>query len=728
MDDYELVNARQWDGTLKDASTAEDSSPSEWHVVSNTNKKRAKGKENVSAGTQRLPTRGAPPFRQRPQQLRSAHSRSPQKPGPVRARARHPVPRPTPLPPRREPPRLVDVADNEAQYSWRERKPATDTIKIPAIIIMGDRGPDGDGPNIIERLALEKGAFIHSDEKKSSNASLTFGIWGDAKNAAAAKKAILNWIEVAAPSGKSDSSSNFARVVSLTEELRKRAEKSWKRDIKKNRFRQFPPSDMAFEAIGTFHWPATESRPEDAFGMSCEVLDPIRMDCECYIKHSSERSLFQVCGKSSSVRTALVRIRRTCYQMAARSLNPVRAYMLHWRDRSAIPSHVFLDEYHEPDTIPIPAASRDVPSHSPRAQGDVLEGDDESAALGNSTFNAERVRITFANALTKLHYYRGRLQLRIHLGTFVLGTYIPPEDDFYDLAEYEAMTKESQFTGRVTEELGDKALESIALARLQAAPDLVHTHDFFTSGLFHAKPTLSAVFTFPNERGDLRLSMSWHQAPDEGGEMQFAEPSVKWSRLDRDTGRETKLVDMSLTNLHQSSALQFELSTTETVENLRIPIILKNFADRVRIDPSAISDPFRGKPFVMFSPYVQPKTLRQSVSYQYGVRPSDYTLEIAQFQDRVYTDPRKPPEVYEPRWSLNVFRPEWDTLFSENERLPVGTRADWDDAIETWFPAGWDCEEGTDGFQQLLEMLGRIERIVREEPLQQSTQEEGEMI
>lgn len=220
-------------------------------------------------------------------------------------------------------------------------------------------------------------------------------------------------------------------------------------DIKRNRYRQFPPTDMAFEAIGTFHWPSDEYSPDEAFGKSCEALDPIRMDCECYIKFSDERSVFLVCGKASSVRSAITRIRLTCYQMAARHISPVRAYLIQWRDLSTIPTHVYVEEQEDPK---VEGAAQSILSHSPRGEGRMKDQDEISCALESSDINAERIRSIIASAMGKLHYYRGHLQLRVRLGIFVLETYKNPEDGFFTLDEYEAMTRETQFAGRVTTE------------------------------------------------------------------------------------------------------------------------------------------------------------------------------------------------------------------------------------------------------------------------------------
>lgn len=218
MEDYELTNARQWDESLEGLPVAEEPSQSQWQVVGAAKKTAAKAAPRASVQSYAQPTR---PFRPLPfqQQLgrpRFPLRRSPQKPPPLGHFTRQPNLK------------LVDVADNDAEYAWRERKPPTDTVRIPAVLIMNDRGTQGDGPGTIERLAKENGVFVHCEERKSLYGSLVFGVWGDVKNVEAAKLDIFQWIEANGPNAGSHQS-RWGKLVSLTPELQKRAEKAWKR-------------------------------------------------------------------------------------------------------------------------------------------------------------------------------------------------------------------------------------------------------------------------------------------------------------------------------------------------------------------------------------------------------------------------------------------------------------------------------------------------------------------
>ena len=54
--------------------------------------------------------------------------------------------------------------------------------------------------------------------------------------------------------------------------------------------------------------------------------------------------------------------------------------------------------------------------------------------------------------ISKLHYYRGYLKLRIRLGTFLATEFIEPEENGYTFEDFRDMLQQSQFAGQVTPE------------------------------------------------------------------------------------------------------------------------------------------------------------------------------------------------------------------------------------------------------------------------------------
>ena len=268
MEDYERANAREWDLHYKENAQPE-ATAGEWKVV------RASKKRDETNQKPKQPPKPRTQPKQTPLPLRRPH-------GAATNDAR----------PRRPPPKMLIDADNQGQQAWRRRELPLMSIRIPAELAMQD--------NSYDTIARGHGAFIFSEHSiaHSQYGTISFGIWSEKPAAEATKRAINDWItEWRTYSGQSRSktSTAFAKVVSLTPRQRVNAEKKWEREVMKQRFRQYPPPGTGFGAIGSFHWPM-EYRPEEVLGMSFEALDPIRMECKCYIVFVNEKSIFQVFG------------------------------------------------------------------------------------------------------------------------------------------------------------------------------------------------------------------------------------------------------------------------------------------------------------------------------------------------------------------------------------------------------------------------------------------------
>lgn len=241
---------------------------------------------------------------------------------------------------------------------------------------------------------------------------------------------------------------------------------------------------------------------------------------------------------------------------------------------------------------------------------------------------------------------------------------------------------------------------------------MISPQEAMVEDLSDVRPSYAVEFVFDEEsKGDLQLSMVWNESGlDEHNKLEFTEPTKKWTRLDRYDGAMAKLIDISRTDLTNGMTWQFDVTSVAPEDGSRIAVKYRSFPDRVRLDPSRVLLPLSQKAFVVYNPFTTIKSLRQIVRYHYLIKGTDYTLQISNIQDRTFNQD-KTEIVLEPRWTLEVFRVEWETMFGKNERLDIGTKADWDDGIEEWFPKDWDSE--TDGFLSLMEKLEEIEKRVR---------------
>jgi hypothetical protein len=272
--------------------------------------------------------------------------------------------------------------------------------------------------------------------------------------------------------------------------------------------------------------------------------------------------------------------------------------------------------------------------------------------------------------------------------------------------------------------------ESEILQTAQRADVFLLPSDGSVQHLKDIEPIYSATFTFCDPGGHFQLSVEWQQSSDnddKAGNMDLT--SKKWTRLERDSFAPSSLLDISLCDLTTSSAWQFDiLACPQVVEEVKLPHQLVTFSRSLKIDAKVEQKEVGDLNFVSFAQCSNFMSVQQRISYQYVIANSDFTLEFCRYQDRsttpsTTTTPLTQPSitVYEPRWSVRVFRKAWDAMLAKNERLPIGEEADWPHDVATWFncdigPGAPDVsdDDPNQGWEQLLEKLGRVRDLVKQ--------------
>ena len=208
---------------------------------------------------------------------------------------------------------------------------------------------------------------------------------------------------------------------------------------------------MEHGAVGTFHWPAKEFVPYEVLGKSCEALDQIRMDCSAYVVYRPEIEAFQVMARNADViKTALLRLRQTVFQVVAKQMNPVRQYLLHLPGMDASPVSVRLEDYERPRLLSDHSTDARRVGHAPR--GVDSDGNSKRDLAKETLETRDSVRLSILEVLEKLRYYRGSIEMRIHHGRLLATQFRSTDTGMYDLEDYEFMLKESQFQAHVTDE------------------------------------------------------------------------------------------------------------------------------------------------------------------------------------------------------------------------------------------------------------------------------------
>jgi hypothetical protein len=172
----------------------------------------------------------------------------------------------------------------------------------------------------------------------------------------------------------------------------------------------------------------------------------------CYIVRADDgRLILQVMGNGDDVGKVLRALKTTCFQVAARSIEPVRLYLLRW-PTSTRGTHVYLEPYLDPKTVP-PASDDQQTSQSPRSEGYHAGPEEDEEAHLSSSMSTERACSTLESTLRQITTLQGSIQLRIRLGMFLLSRFQRLVDgDMYELAAYNDMTSLSQFQGGTTQE------------------------------------------------------------------------------------------------------------------------------------------------------------------------------------------------------------------------------------------------------------------------------------
>lgn len=133
---------------------------------------------------------------------------------------------------------------------------------------------------------------------------------------------------------------------------------------------------------------------------------------------------------------------QACPSLADQAL---RRYLLHW-PQGMRPRTVHLQSYEHPRQLSGPSLE-EITQH-PVVYGQGIHEDGANQTIANE----RRAHSALMRILKRLSYYQGTIKLRMRFGRFLAKQYILPEYGSYDLEEYEAMTKESQFQGMITHE------------------------------------------------------------------------------------------------------------------------------------------------------------------------------------------------------------------------------------------------------------------------------------
>ena len=332
-------------------------------------------------------------------------SRPPVQPGPI-------------LPVQRARPRVTFTTkrDNPAKAAFRAHQPHTDTFLLPKACHL----IEPDRPKmyaIMEEMGVRLGSFIRPPQHLRDQTLL---LWGDEEQVAATKEELETWIRQSDGARVALRGPLFAKSGLQSDDKAKQLERGIRRDMERQAFQKAPPPDKTFNCTGYFLWPVDEIRPEELLGTSFEAFDQIRMLHCAYIVFDNQHSVFKIMSDNmDGVKDAIQRIQGTMKEYVARSSQDIVLHVIEAPSSTDMRKDIKTSGgLSNPD---FEGAQIPVLTGAKLAQHELAKWEKQRKKMADEQF--EKMRIAVRKGFSRLRYYRGRIRMRVLLGTFALTTF-----------------------------------------------------------------------------------------------------------------------------------------------------------------------------------------------------------------------------------------------------------------------------------------------------------------
>lgn len=330
-----------------------------------------------------------------------------------------------PQPKRRHPVTFARKKDNPARADFRAGRRCNATFGLTKSCI--DIEPDGMRMSkVLEEIGVRFGSFIRPPQ---SSTDRTLLIWGKPPQITQTLRELNQWVAVSAAPFQSSllarishvtkGGNEFAKVSLTTEEAAKLLDRQLREQAMKHKYQKIPDKSLNFKFVGYYLWPVNEIRPEDLLGPSFEAFDPLRMSFNSYILFDAKLEAFKVMADQvERVEKVMLRIEGAFKEFVARSNAATTVYMVERPDELSVRKDVKMVKKSlspsEHAQVPSLAGDRLEPSGLVKWSADTKSVEEEQ--LSSFHENIE-------NGLNRLRFFRGRVRMRVLLGTFALTTY-----------------------------------------------------------------------------------------------------------------------------------------------------------------------------------------------------------------------------------------------------------------------------------------------------------------
>ena len=329
----------------------------------------------------------------------------------------HPPVAPQPLPK----PRMVTFSyknDNPARAAFRAQEPHNSIFVLSKACyhIEPDRKRMYD---VLEEIGVRLGSFVRPPQNVQDCKLL---IWGNQQQISETTTELQTWVQQSnVPFHTTKGGAHFAKTGLLSQDKAKSLDKKMEQEATQQKYQRVPDKSLTSSYNGYFLWPVDEIRPEDLLGPSYEALDPIRMDYSSYIIFDNHMTAFKILtDKEDGVREATKRIGGTMKEFVARNSREITVHMVERPDAHSMRKEVMVvqgpDFGQGTDNAKIPLLTGKA-----LAPSEQIEWEKETELVEDAQFI--QWRRLLGMAIKRLRYYRGRIQMRVLLGTFALTTF-----------------------------------------------------------------------------------------------------------------------------------------------------------------------------------------------------------------------------------------------------------------------------------------------------------------
>ena len=320
---------------------------------------------------------------------------------------------------------LFDKKDNAAKAAYRQGQPPTKTFKLskPSYQIEVDRRKLY---NLLEEMGVRLGSFIRPPQNISDRDLL---LWGGEKETANTWRELKDWVlKSEDPSSYNRDSGNslkgkekFIKEWSTLSPKHEAENKKLKREARLFKYQQHPTAGVSFQYTGYFLWPSDEVHAQELLGQSCEAFDSIRMHCRAHIVFESQLSLFKILSDDqAAIQSALKRIEGTMREFVARNSKSISRYLIDPPTSAVMQKEIKMLEGP-------PLAQLGSATMLPILTGGTLALDELKVWFKDSeelaAWNNYQMQRALHRSMARLPYYRGRVQMRVLLGTFALTVF-----------------------------------------------------------------------------------------------------------------------------------------------------------------------------------------------------------------------------------------------------------------------------------------------------------------